>query len=83
MRCYRKVLRTSYKDHVNKKNVCAKIQQAIRPHEHLLTIVKTHKLKRYGYVSRSSGVWPKPSCKAQWKVEEDTFKIQKLVSTQI
>ena len=33
-----------------------KIQQAIRPHEDLLTIVKTRKLKWYGHVSRSSGL---------------------------
>ena len=32
------------------------IQQAIRPHEDLLTIVKRRKLKWYGYVSCSSGL---------------------------
>ena len=40
MQCYRKILRISYKDHVTIKEVHAKIQQAIRPHEDLLTIVK-------------------------------------------
>ena len=45
---------TSYKDHVTDKEVCAKIRQAIRPHEDLLTIVKTCKLKWYGHVSRAS-----------------------------
>ena len=29
MRCHRKILRTSYKDHVTNEDVCAKIQQAI------------------------------------------------------
>ena len=29
MRCYRKILRISYKDHVTNKEVCGKIQQAI------------------------------------------------------
>ena len=39
MRCYRKVLRISYKDHVTNEEVCAKIKQAIGPHEDLLAIV--------------------------------------------
>ena len=44
MRCYRKILYISYKDHVTNEEVRAKIQQAIRPHEDLLTIVKRCKL---------------------------------------
>ena len=44
MRCYRKILRISYKDHVTNEEICAKIQQAIGPHENLLTIVKRRKL---------------------------------------
>ena len=44
MRCYRKVLRISYKDHVTNEEVRAKIQQAIGPHEDLLTIIKRRKL---------------------------------------
>ena len=36
--------------------VRAKIQQAIRPHEDLLTTVKRRKLQWYGHVSRSSGL---------------------------
>ena len=46
MRCYRKKLRSSYKDHVTNKKVCA----------NLLTIVKRRKLQWYGNVSRSSGL---------------------------
>ena len=38
MRCYRKILRISYKDHVTNEEVRAKIQQAIGPHEDLPTI---------------------------------------------
>ena len=49
MRCYRKILRISYEDHVTNEEVRAKIQQATRPHEDLLTIIKRRK----------------PSCKAQ------------------
>ena len=56
MRCYRKVLHISYKDHVTNEEVRAKIQQAIRPHEDLLTIVKRRKLQWFGHVSRSSGL---------------------------
>ena len=56
MRCYRKILRISYKDHVINEEVRAKIQQAIGPHEDLLTTVKKRKLKWYGHVSRSSGL---------------------------
>ena len=54
MECYRKIQSISYKDHVPNEEVCAKIQQAIGPHERLLTIVKRRKLKRYGHDSRSS-----------------------------
>ena len=56
MRCYRKILHISYKDHVANKEVRAKIQQAIGLHEDLLTIVKRRKLQWYGLVSRSSGL---------------------------
>ena len=53
MRCYRKILHISYKDHVTNEEVRAKIQQAIGPLEDLLTIVKRRKLQWYGHVCRS------------------------------
>ena len=56
MRCYRKILHVSYKDRVINEEVCVKIQQAIGPHEDLLTIVKRHKLQWYDHVSGSSGL---------------------------
>ena len=56
MRCDRKILRISYKDHVTNEEVRAKIQQAIEPHEDLLTIVKRRRLQWYGHVFRSSGL---------------------------
>ena len=56
MRCYRKILRISYKDHVTNKEVRAKIQKAIGPREDLLMIVKRRKLQWYGHVARSSGL---------------------------
>ena len=42
MRCYRKILSISYKDHVTNEEVRAKVQK--------------HKLWWYGHVSRSSGL---------------------------
>ena len=56
MRCYHKILRISYKDHVTNEEVCAKIQQAIGPQEDLLTTVKRRKLQWHGHVSRSPGL---------------------------
>ena len=56
MRCYHKILLISYKDHVTNEEVRAKIQQAIRPHEDLLTTVKRRKLQWHGHVSHSSGL---------------------------
>ena len=56
MRFYCKILCISYKDHVTNEEVRAKIQQAIRPHKDLLTIVKRCKLQWYGHVSFSSGL---------------------------
>ena len=56
MRCYRKTLHISYKDHVTNEEVRAEIQQAIGPHKDLLAIVKRRKLQWYGHVSRSSGL---------------------------
>ena len=50
MRCYRKILHISYKDHVTNEETCAKIQQATGPHEDLLMIVKRCKLQWYGHV---------------------------------
>ena len=56
IRCYRKILCISYKDHVTNKEMRAKLQQAIGPHRGFLTIVKRWKLKWYGHVPRSSGL---------------------------
>ena len=50
------ILRIFYKDHVTNEEVCAKIQQAIGPHDDLLTIVKRRKPQWNGHVSDSSGL---------------------------
>ena len=56
MRFHRKILSISYKDHVTNEEVLSKIQQAIGPHEDLLTFVKRCKLQWYGHISHSLGV---------------------------
>ena len=56
MRCYRKILQISYKDHVTNEEVRAKIHQAVRLHRDHLTIIKKRKLKWYEHVSHSSGL---------------------------
>ena len=56
IRCYRKILRISYKFHVTNEEVHAKLQQAIGPHEDLLTTVQRRTLQWYSNVSRSSGL---------------------------
>ena len=56
MRCYRKILHISYKEHVTNEKVRAKIQQATGPYEDLLTIAKRRKLQWYGHFSCSSGL---------------------------
>ena len=56
IRCYRKILHISSKDHVTNEEVRAKLQQAIGPHEDDLAIVKRLKLQWYGHLSCSSGL---------------------------
>ena len=58
------MLHISYKDHVIIGEVHAKIQQAIGPHEDLMTIVKRRKCSGMD-MSPVDQVWPKPSCKTQ------------------
>ena len=56
MRCYRRLLNISYKDHVTNEEVRRKIQTAIGEYDGLLTLVKKRKLRWFGHVSRSSGL---------------------------
>ena len=55
MRCYRRLLNISDKDHVTNEEVRRKIQAAIGEYDELLTLVKKRKLRWFGHVSRSSG----------------------------
>ena len=56
MRCYRRLLNISYKDHVMNEEVRNRMQNAIGVHDDLLTMVKKRKLRWYGHISRSSGM---------------------------
>ena len=56
MRCYRRLLTISYKDHVTNEEVRNRIQNATGVHDDLLTMVKKRKLRWYGHISRSSGM---------------------------
>ena len=54
MRCYRRLLNISYKDHVTNEEVHRKVQAAIGEYDELLTLVKKETLRWFGHVSRSS-----------------------------
>ena len=56
MRCYRRLLNISNKDHVTNEEVRKRIQNAIGVQDDLLTMVKKRKLRWYGHISRSSGM---------------------------
>ena len=56
MRCYRRLLNISYKDHVTNEEIGRKIQAAIGEYDELLTLVKKRKLRWFGHVSMSSGL---------------------------
>ena len=56
IRCYRRLLDISYKDHVTNEEVRNRIQNAIGVQYDLLTMVKKRKLRWYGHISRSSGM---------------------------
>ena len=56
MRCYRRLLNISYKDHIIKKEVSRNIQADIGVNDELLTMVKKRKLRWFDPVSLSSGL---------------------------
>ena len=56
MRCSKRLLNISYKDHVTNEKVRNIIQNAVGVHDYLLTMVKKRKLRWYGYISKSSGI---------------------------
>ena len=56
MRCFRKLLGISHRDHITNVELKARFGNAIGPYEDLLTSVKSRKLKWHGHVTRSSGL---------------------------
>ena len=56
MRCFRKLLGMSYRDHITNDAVRHRIRQAIGHYDDILTTVKKPKLRWFGYVSRSAGL---------------------------
>ena len=56
MRCYRRLLNISYKDHVTNEEVRKGIHKAIGVHDDLLTMIKKRILRWYGHISRSPGM---------------------------
>ena len=85
MRCYRRLLNISYKDHVTNEEVRRKIQAAIGEYDELVILVKKQKLRWVGHTSRSSGLEnyilfhfasTKPT---QNKKLKKTFKMKKLL----
>ena len=56
MRCLRKLLDITYRDHISNEEVRNRTRQATGPHEDLLTTVKRRKMKCYGHITRSSGL---------------------------
>ena len=82
IRCYCKILRISYKNHIPNEEVRAKIQRTIGPHEDL-TIVKRRKLKWYGHVSHSSGLAKtilQSTMKRGWKTKQTEKRGEKTAS---
>ena len=56
MRCFRRLLGISYRDHVTNEKVGNRIRQVTGPYEGLLTTVKKRKLRWYGHKTRSTGL---------------------------
>ena len=56
MRCYRKISGISFRDRITNEDVRNRVRAAIGPHDDLLSIVKTRKLRWYGHVTRATGL---------------------------
>ena len=56
MRCYRRLLEISYKDHVTNEDVRRKIQAAIGKYDELITLDKKQKLRWFVHISSSFGL---------------------------
>ena len=56
MRCHRKLLGISYRDHITNDAVRDRIRQAFGPYGDILTTIKKRKFRCVGHVSRSAGL---------------------------
>ena len=56
MKCYRRLLNISYRDHVTNDSVKQKITDVIGPHMDLISIVKNRKMRWFGHVTRSKSL---------------------------
>ena len=56
VRCHKRLLNISYKDHATNDEVRNRTQNATGMHDDLRTMVKKRKLRWYGHISRSSGM---------------------------
>ena len=75
MRCYRRLLKISYKDHVTNEEVRNRIQNATGVHDDLLTMVKKQKLRWYGHIPKSLGMTVKGARRGRHKKRwEDKIK---------
>ena len=85
MRCSRKLLGISYRDHITNDAVKNRIRQAIGPYDDILTTVKKRKLKWFGHLSRSSGLandnFTKNSARREKKEEgADKISVGRIIS---
>ena len=56
IRCFRRLLGISCRDHVTNEEVRNTISHAIAPYEDLITTVRKRKLRWYGHITRSTGL---------------------------
>ena len=56
MRCFRRLLRISYKNHITNEEVRNRISEHIGQHEDLLTTIKKRIMKWYGHITKSDGL---------------------------
>ena len=53
---YRKIFGISFRDRITNEDARNRVRAAIGPHDDLLSIVKTRKLRWYGHVTRATGL---------------------------
>ena len=56
MRCYRKICGISFRDRITNEDVRNRVRAATGPHDDLLSIIKTRKLRWYGHVTLATGL---------------------------